>query len=463
MRKVALVAAVCVAVFGAAANAQLNSSVNLLDSPVKSDTPIYDAGEVAICSVTLGGAPALFGTDTVDGAAASKLFVQDELFSPFRVFELNDDCSTGALGTYSTAFLSSTMTGIAVSNSNTANYWVIDPVSQTINEFVRGTGASAGSAPVALPASAGLYGALVIDDNQAGDIACANEIVADLNICVDIAGIAPSCSFINADNLGGGGAFGNGIGDAQDTSICSGGTLVVSAGTIGEGQVTRVGQYDCVALDASCFNQWDVSTFSTFVNGIEETEIGGEKSLAIADNVTGTFLILQQPVGISDCQGVDADMDLVYVNGSQGGLDFTVQVDTSATLGVGMQRTGAGNGRFVNHTNAGAPSSSTVTPLFDLGDGCFPFISGMGIVASPDVVENNVGRTSLVGASNYFGPAIADPAKAPTFLASLTQAAIDTGNLSGGTEWTHQSIHINGAASSAKGGSLSNGIVMQMQ
>jgi len=456
MRKVAFVAAVCVAVFGAAANAQLNSSVNLLDSPVKSDTPIYDAGEVTICSVTLAGAPALFGTDTVDGSAASKLFVQDELFSPFRVFEVDETCAP--LSTYSTAFLSSTMTGIAVDNSSTANYWVVDPVSQTLNQFVRGSGAPSGAAAVALPPSAGLYGSLVVDDNQPGNIACINEIVADLYVCVDVATSLPTCSFINADNAGGGGAFGNGLGDAQDTSICSGGTFVVSSGTISEGQVTRVGQYDCFVTDPACSDQWDVAPISTFVNGIEETEIAGEKSLAVADNVTSTFLILQQPVGISDCQDIDADMDLVYVNGSQGGLDFTVQVATAGTLGTANQRTGAGNGKFVHHMNAGAPSSSTVGGLFDLGDNCFDFLGGTAVV-----VENNVGKTNLVGASNYFGPAISDPAKAPTFLDSLTQAAIDTGNLSAGSEWTHQSIHLNGAASSSKGGSLSNGIVMQMQ
>ncbi len=441
---------------GAEVRAQISAAVDLLDSPVKMTTPAYGIAGPAGCSVTLPGTPALFGVDTVDGTAESKLFVQDELFSPFRVFEIDETCAITA--TYSTALASSTMTGIAVGNSSTATYWVVDPVAQSLESFDRGTGLPSGNPSVSLPSSAGLYGALVIDDNQPGDVACVSEIVSDVYICIDLASGLPECSFTNADNFGGAGAFGNGLGDADDPSECSDATLVVSSGTLAEGQVTRVGQYDCAVADPACSDRWDVTAFSTFINGIEETSIDGETRLVLADNVTATFLITVPVIPEPDCQDIDPDMDLVWINGSQGGTDFTVQVRVSATVGVANRKTTAGNGRFVHQMHAGRPSAATVTTLFDLGDSCFDFLGGGAVV-----IESNVGRTSFVGTSNYFGETIDDPARAPTFLGSLTQASIDAANLAAGTDWTHQAIHLNAAASSAKGGSLTNAVVMQMQ
>ena len=448
MRKVALLAAICVALLGVTASAQQNAAVNLLDSPVKTDNEVYNAGETILCSMAIPGGASLFGADTV----SSGRFAFNELFGAFRTWEADLSCTLNF--TWSTAFAGTTQTGLAISNASSAFYWAVNPASQTLDEYDYGVGTATG-ASTTLPVG-GLWGSAVVDDNQLGEVTCVNDIVADSYTCVDLTTGGILCSFSNADNTGSG-AFGNGNGDAATPADCSGQTLVHATGTIGEGQVSRVGQYDCTGNDAACTDRWDVSTFSTFTNGIDEFDASGFRALFMCDNAGANIFILTQPTGIDDCQDIDADMDLMYVNGSQGGFDFIVDVSGSGTLSVGMQKTAAGNGKFVAHMHAGAPDGSTVTPLFDLGDSCFDMTGG-----TQAVNHNNVGKTNIVGASNYFGDALADPSKAPTFLSGLLQASIDGANLSTGSVWTHQCIAINGAASSKKGGSLSNAVIMTM-
>lgn len=448
--------------FASVAQAQSNALLQAVDSPIKMDPEPYAANEIIKCSLPLPASAALFGTDTKAGVGpAACSTITNELFSPFRIFMT--DCALGSLSTWSTVgVVGTTLTGIGYPNgTGGTTYWACDPFGgATITEYGIGTGIATGMV-LPTPVGGSIWGSLVVDDNQAGEILCINEIAIDATTCINAAGGGSViCFYPNADNGGGGGAFGNGTGDAVNPGDCSGQTLVNASGTITEGQVLRVGQYDCTGTDPACADRWDLSiTGSFFINGIEEfTTAGGERSLLAVDNVTSTLFILQQPVSELDCQDIDPDMDLVWVNGSQGGGSFNVNVDTNGPLSVGIQKTGAGNGKFVHHMNAGTPSASTVGPLFDLGNECFPFVGG-----SPSVVENNVGKTNLVGSSNYFGVPIADPGKAPVFLASLLQPNIDTANLGAGQQFTHQLIALNGAASSAKGGSLSNAVVMTMQ
>lgn len=452
MRKVALFAVICVACFGMTAMAQQNALTSALDSPIKMEAESYNAGEVIVCSLALPASAALFGTDHSGG-----VFITDELFSPFRSFTFDENCSP--ISTWSSSgVVGTTTTGIGFPNAGAGTYWLCDPFGgATVTEYTSVTGVATGTV-LATPAGGSVWGSLVVDNNQAGEIMCLNEIALDATTCIDAAaGGAFVCLYANADNTGGG-AFGNGTSDAVAPGDCSGQTLLNASGTIGEGQVTRLGQYDCSGADPGCSDRWTVGNFSTFVNGIAEfTAGGGARDVMIADNVTSVMLHLSQPVGISDCQDTEADMDLVYANASQGGGDFNVDVDTTATLSVGIQKTAAGNGKFVHHMNAGAPSSATVTVLFGLGDSCFSYLGG-----SPVVVENNVGKTNLVGSSAYFGTPIANPAKAPSFLGSLLQASIDTTNLPAGAVFTHQLIALNGAAAS-KGGSLSNALTTTMQ
>ncbi len=435
------------------AAAQRNPLVDMLDSPVKVDAEVYNAGEVVECSVAFPGTAALFGVDTAPQAPTNSFLVH-ELFGAFRTWKLDSACNITS--TWTTQLAAVSMTGIAVPNGDRPlTYWAVDSQGAVIEEFAMGLGTPMGSE---VPMMGGLmYGPLVIDDHQAGQIGCYNDIVNDRYTCVDMNDSgAFVCQYGNA-NDGGMGAFGNSIGDAFDTSTCSGATLVQATGWPDEGQVTRVGQYSCGIRDTACANQWDVSPFSTFTNDIDEFECGGEAGLIMVDAAGGNVFILKKPVGVADCQDSDANMDTFWLNASQGGAFFTVGIDTHAPISSAMQRTPLGNGKYIFHLNAGSPSSGTVSPLFDLGDQCFPFVGG-----SPVVVQNNLGKTHLVGQSSYFGNQEPPPARAPTFVRP-TDAVVDTFNMPSGSEFTGHSIHVNGGASSAKGGSLSNAIIYDMR
>lgn len=459
MGRIWLLALVSVACLGTTAIAQRNAVTAALDSPIKMEAEAYDANEVIVCSLALPASAALFGTDYDE---ATQRFIQNELFSPFRIFEFDEACLLAGTSSWTTAgVVGSTLTGIGYPNAtNGTTYWACDPFgAASVTEYQIGTGVATGNT-FSTPAGGSVWGSLVVDSNQAGEVMCINEIVLDSTTCVDAtAGGSVLCFYPNADNAGGGGAFGNGTSDAVAPEDCSGQTLVNTSGTITEGQVTRAGQYDCSGNDPACTDRWSFAiTGSTFINGIAEfMASGGERNMMCADNVMSVVFHLAQPLGIGDCQAIDADMDLVWVNGSQGGSSFNVNVNTAGTLSVGVHKTGSGNGRFVHHMNAGIPSAATVGPLFDLGNECFPFVGGF-----PVVIENNVGKTDLVGPSFYFGARQSDPGKSPIFLPSLTQIYVDTANLGVGSRWTHQLIALNGAASSSKGGSLSNGVLMTM-
>ena len=452
MWKSLLLVVLAFACFAPEAIGQRNPVTDLFDSPVKVEAEPYHAGEVITCSAAFPGTAALFGCDTVT-QGASQSFIVNELFGTFRTFSMDGACNI--TGTWSTAFVGTTQTGCAIPNGSSATYWVVDTAGAVVNEHTTGIGTATGSS---VPLSGGLlYGELVINDHQPGQDGCYVEIVNDTYTCVDFLGAgAFICMYANSDNSGAG-AFGNSIGDAIDLVECFGAEFVQATGTINEGQVIRVGQYDCVAVDPDCVDKWDVGSFSTFTNGIEEFDCNGQEALIMVDNASGLVYILKKPIGIQDCQDMDSDMDLLWINSSQGGVGLTVSVNTAATISTGMQKTGAGNGKFVFHMNAGAPSGATVGPLFDLGNQCFAFIGG-----SPVVIENNVGKTNLVGSTSYFGSPGTDPGKAPTFVRP-TDAVVDTFNMPSGSQFTGQSIHLNGAASSSKGGSLSNALIYDMQ
>lgn len=449
MRRFAVfTAVVALSAFATPIQAQNNSLAEALESPFRAEAEPYAAGPTIPCSLTLPASASLFGTDHRAG-----IFIVNELFSPFRVFAYDETCTV--LSTWSNVGVAGvTTTGIGFSNS-AGTYWLCDPFGgATIAEYTTGTGIPTGFS-VPTPIGGSVWGALVVDDNQPGEVLCISEIALDATFCIDMTmGGAFNCSYPSQE-IGGG--FGNGISDAVAPADCSGQTLVNASGPVAAGRATRAGQYDCTGNDPACTDRWDLSV-AGFANGICEFQsIGGDRNLMLVDNLISVVYRLALPCDITSCQDIDANMNLVWINGSLGGIDFKVNVPVAATLSVGIQRTPAGNGRFVHHMNAGTPSATTVAPLFDLGNHCFPFLGG-----SPVVIENNLGRTSLIGASKYFTNPIPDPATAPTFLSSLTQPVIDTINLPAGSQFTHQVAAVNGAASSSKGGSLSNGVVLEM-
>lgn len=446
----------CVMVLATTVAAQRNAAVDLLDSPIKHEHAVYDVAAIS-CSLPLPGTAALFGVDEVLPGAANVQLVTNELNAPFRVWQSDQSCTL--ISSWNTAFPGPTATGIAVAN-NPATYWLLDPQALQAIEFNLGVGNQTGNAfplPLGLP----LPGPAVIDSNAVvPETLCFQDIILDQIFCVDVgAGGAPLCNFANADNTGSG-AFGNGIGDAADPTACANATLVHSSGTAAEGQVTRVGQYDCI--NGTCASTWLIGSLSTFINGIEEFLPGGpmpgpvgDPCLAIVDNVTSTLIILCEVPGIGECQEVDAGSDVLFVNGSQGGaVTLAVRIDRDATLDTAMQQISGSNGKYIFHFNPGEPSSATITPLLDLGDMCFPFLS-----ATPAVVANNVGKTNLAGASNYFGTPQPDPTKAPAFINSMSQSVIDQFNFPSGSKWTGQAVAVNPASSSKRLASKTNGTI----
>lgn len=439
-----------VALPAGSAVAQVNAAADLLDSPVKTSGDPYFANEAVVCSIALPATAALFGADTVTATSDPVRLVSGELFGAYRCWEIDETC--GLTRSWSTAFAGPTMTGIAVPNGNTSIYWAIDPATVSAQAYLYGVGTAAGISSIPLPVG-GLSGAAVIDDHAAGEILCVKDIVFGVTTCVDTAAAGVVvCSYATA------GSFGNSVGDAARPFECSGQTLVEATGTIGEGQVVRVSQLDCSGADPACTDRWDVSTFSTFTNGVDEFLLNGEPRLFLSDNAGSNLFIIEALIGLPVCQSIDAGMALLYCNSSQGGAGFTVDVDSTLPLSVAMRRAPFGPGQFVHHMNAGMPDNQTVTPLLDLGNSCFDFLGGSAVA-----VENNIGRVRRIGASSYFGTAISDPAAAPTFLQSLSQVELDTANLAVGSIWTLQSIHVNSSSSSKRGASLSNALAMRVQ
>ena len=121
-----------------------------------------------------------------------------------------------------------------------------------------------------------------------------------------------------------------------------------------------------------------------------------------------------------------------------------------------------GNGKYVAHLNAGVPDPFTVTNFgFGLGNVCFPFLLPPNGSAAPVSIWNNIGKTSRVGSSNYFGVPADTPDRAPAFL--LKAPGGDVANLPSGSQWTLQAITVNPASSSVRGASVTNVLEIEIQ
>jgi len=467
MKKVAFLAVVALFGLVATGSAQQNAAWNLLDSPVKVEAETSSAGEVVACSALVGGGTAsLFEVDN-EGASSPDEFLGNELFGSFRVFHTNELCAV--LSTFTLAFPGTTATGLAWDHLAPATLFCVDAFSTgTIIQFSWPAGTPTGTSTPLAAGFPGVWGPLAIDRNVAGKIGYCEDIAADVVVQYNLVTDAVGCSFSNPDNGSGSGAYGNGLSPAAVPAGGGGKTLVVASGLITEGQVTRASQMDCTGMGA--YGSWDIATPTGpsgefFVNGIDEYSSAayGGVALNAFGNVTGLQFIITQTVGIGDCQGKDApDSNVVYVNASQGGGDFSEPIVNTNPLGLAIQLPPAGgNGKYVVHMDSGTPSSGTITALpASLGSTCFPFLIPPFGAGAPVSVWNNIGKTERVGASNYFGTPIANPAKAPAFF--HTDANGDPVNLPGGSNWTLQGIIINPTASSPKGASVTNAVIMAL-
>lgn len=170
------------------------------------------------------------------------------------------------------------------------------------------------------------------------------------------------------------------------------------------------------------------------------------------------------PSAIADCQGVDGiDVLTIYTNGSDVESGYTVVADAGDPLAFEIVKpAGMGNGKFLAHMNTGAPTAGTITTLpAQLGDMCFAALLPPFGSAAPVAVWNNIGKINRVGSSNFFGVSSADPARAPTTFYSV--ASVDLANMPIGSTWTLQAVILNPAATSPKGASVSDAIVLEIQ
>lgn len=280
------------------------------------------------------------------------------------------------------------------------------------------------------------------------------------------AGCSGSC--VRIPNPDGAMSIGFGLSTAADPGRCSDASLVLATGP--DTAITTLAQVGyasdplgCPAPAASCFN-CDMATplaaSGEFVpQGIVEflDSTTGDRDLFVVGAGTNRVYVLDCAIGIGDCQNIDENAATLYVNAVQGGSDFAVEITAGLPLAASIQKPGgAGNGKYVIHLDAGAPSSATVTSTADLGDACFSFVNPTSVA-----IWNNIGKTNIVGESRYFGNAIADPPVADAFFWFLPSG--DVANLPVGSVWTLQAAIINPSASSSRGASLTNAIRLDMQ
>lgn len=148
-------------------------------------------------------------------------------------------------------------------------------------------------------------------------------------------------------------------------------------------------------------------------------------------------------------------VDLLYANGSSGGADRTVVLDSVTPLEVTLLAPlSGGSGRFVLHGNPRAPLPTTeVVMPAGLGTACFEFRLTRG--ATPVVVANSIGRPAIIGASMFFGMPRPDPNPATTVMSYPA--------LPRDTTLTLQAVIFNPASSSPLGASVTNAVIVRVR
>ncbi len=176
---------------------------------------------------------------------------------------------------------------------------------------------------------------------------------------------------------------------------------------------------------------------------------------------TGSLTVSCDPFVLDECQGIDG-VDKLRVNFDNGlSSEHVVTVDAEGPIFMDMALPDAGgNGKFFVHMNVGAPSESTRIELgAGLGPMCHPILTSQG--ATPVAVWNALGKPERIGTSSYFGGAIADPGRAPEQFVVL--ASGDPVNLPVGSSFTLQGIILNPTATSPKGASVTNALLMVVE
>jgi len=163
------------------------------------------------------------------------------------------------------------------------------------------------------------------------------------------------------------------------------------------------------------------------------------------------------------CQGKDGIRVLeVLSDGIPVEQNHRAPVDAALSLELRIARPGGlGNGKFVVHLNPGEPDAGTMTVLpGQLGESCFPFLIPPYGSADPAAVWNALGKVQKVGASAFFGVPISDPERAPvTFYAT---SSVEVAHMPIGSRWTLQGVIVNPEASSPRGASVTDAVVIEV-
>ena len=147
-------------------------------------------------------------------------------------------------------------------------------------------------------------------------------------------------------------------------------------------------------------------------------------------------------------------LDTIFVNGSAGGEDRTVELQHGEFVDVlVLQPIAGGNGRFVLHANEGDLDAGSTTILpFNVGTTCFPFLLGDG--ATPVIIANSIGKTGAVGSTNFYGLPLDDPERATT---TVTYPPLPLG-----TVLTLQGVIVDPGSLSPRSASTTNAIVVRV-
>ncbi len=151
---------------------------------------------------------------------------------------------------------------------------------------------------------------------------------------------------------------------------------------------------------------------------------------------------------------------VLFVNGSAGGSDFTMQLDLIDPMHAVLQMPeGGGPGRFVIHANLGLPQQDFLFELpGDIGTTCFPLLLPPAGTADPFAVWNNLGKENLVGSSIFLGQPIPDPLGAPSTFLNLPLMPPEMAGLT----LTLQGVVLDPNSQSPKGASVTNAVIVEI-
>lgn len=223
-----------------------------------------------------------------------------------------------------------------------------------------------------------------------------------------------------------------------------------------EGDRCLPGPFPIACDDDGCTYPTSEVSFLTKVGTTYLIRVGGYLSA----EGQGTMEVTFDRHRVATCSGIDNERVLRINDTGSHPLAPIVSATMSSLIEFSIEKPDAGgNGKFVVHMNPRIPTDTTIAPLpAGLGDACFPLLLPQG--ASPVAIWTTINKPNQIGTSNLFGDPIPDPDRAPTtFFSSF---AHDIPGFSQFTRWTIQAVIVNPDASSPKGVSVTNAVILDL-